>query len=295
MHHMFRGTGVALVTPFYTHGEVDYPSLEKLVNHVIEGGVNYVVALGTTAETPTLSTAEKNEVLEFIVTKVGGRVPVVCGMGGNNTQELLQQIKEMNLLRVDGILSVTPYYNKPSQEGLYQHFKAIAQATSKPIILYNVPGRTGINMLPATTLRLANEFEHIVAVKEASGIMSQCMDLVQGKPEHFAILSGDDDLVLPQIAIGMEGVISVAANCFTKDFTSMVNLALDGHFTEARQLHYKLLNGIRLLFAEGNPAGVKCVLGHMNLGGNYFRLPVVPVSAETDSKILQLVKNFQAV
>lgn len=294
MHHMFRGTGVALVTPFYSHGEVDYPSLENLVNHVIEGGVNYVVALGTTAETPTLSAAEKNEVLDFIVTKVGGRVPIVCGIGGNNTHEVVEQIASMNLLRVDGILSVTPYYNKPSQEGLYQHFKAIAQVTKVPLILYNVPGRTGVNMLPATTLRLANEFEHIIAVKEASGIMSQCMDLVQGKPSHFAVLSGDDDLVVPQIAIGMDGVISVAANCFTKDFTSMVNFALGGDFENARHLHYKLLNGIRLLFAEGNPAGVKSVLSHMNIGGNYFRLPVVPVSTETDNKILQLVKNFQA-
>ncbi|RYD58605.1 MAG: 4-hydroxy-tetrahydrodipicolinate synthase [Sphingobacteriales bacterium] len=293
MHHMFRGTGVALVTPFYSHGEVDYPSLEKLVNHVIEGGVNYVVALGTTAETPTLTTAEKNEVLEFIVMKVGGRVPIVCGIGGNNTHEVVEQIKAMNLLRVDGILSVTPYYNKPSQEGLYQHFKAIAQATDKAIILYNVPGRTGINMLPATTLRLANEFEHIVAVKEACGVMQQCMDLVAGKPVHFAVLSGDDDLVLPQIAIGMDGVISVAANCFTKDFTSMVNFALGGDYESARNLHYKLLNGIRLLFVEGNPAGVKSVLAHMNISGNYFRLPVVAATPETDHKIAQFVKNLE--
>lgn len=292
MHHMFRGTGVALATPFYSHGGIDYPSLEKLINHVIAGEVNYVVALGTTAETPTLSNAERNEVLTFVIDKVAGRVPIVCGFGGNNTAEVLEQIKEANLVRVDGILSVVPYYNKPSQEGMYQHFKAIAQVTNKPIILYNVPARSGVNMLPATTLRLANEFEHIVAVKEASGNMAQCMDLVQGKPAHFAVLSGDDDLVMPQIALGMEGVISVAANCFTKDFTSMVNFALDGDYENSRRLHYKLLNGIRLLFAEGNPAGLKCVLSHMNIGGNYFRLPVVPVSPETDHKIARFVKEL---
>lgn len=292
MHHMFRGTGVALVTPFYANGEVDYQSLEKLVDHVIDGGVNYLVALGTTAETPTLTADEKKEVLRFIIGRCNGRVPVVCGIGGNNTAEVLHQLQDYNLLDVAGILSVTPYYNKPSQEGLYQHFKAIAQATGKPIILYNVPGRTGVNMLPATTLRLAAEFSNIVAVKEASGIMSQCMDLVQGKPDHFAVLSGDDDLVVPQIAIGMDGVISVAANCFTSDFTSMVNLALDGHFAEARALHYKLLHGIRLLFAEGNPTGVKSVLGHMGICANALRLPAVVAGTELDNKIRTLVQNL---
>lgn len=292
MHHMFRGTGVALVTPFYANGEVDYLSLEKLVDHVIGGGVSYLVALGTTAETPTLTTDEKKEVLRFIIGRCNGRVPVVCGIGGNNTAEVLHQLHEYNLLDVAGILSVTPYYNKPSQEGLYQHFKAIAQATAKPIILYNVPGRTGVNMLPATTLRLAAEFSNIVAVKEASGIMSQCMDLVHGKPDHFAVLSGDDDLVVPQIAIGMDGVISVAANCFTSDFTSMVNLALDGHFAEARALHYKLLHGIRLLFAEGNPTGVKSVLGHMGICTNALRLPAVVAGTELDNKIRTLVQNL---
>lgn len=290
--NQFRGTGVALVTPFSTDGSVDYAALEKLVNHVITGGVNYLVALGTTSEAPTMSAAERKQVLAFIVEKCNKRVPVVCGIGGNNTAEVVAQLSEYDLTNVDGILSVVPYYNKPTQEGLYQHFKAIAQATTKPIILYNVPGRTVTNMLPATTLRLANEFKHIVAVKEASGNMGQCMELVQGKPAHFVVLSGDDDLVLPQIAIGMEGVISVAANCFTNDFTTLVNDALAGNYTNAQKLHYKLLEGIRLLFVEGNPAGVKCVLNNMSICNDTLRLPLVNVSNDTNQKIQYYLKNL---
>jgi 4-hydroxy-tetrahydrodipicolinate synthase len=289
--NQFRGTGVALVTPFNNDGSVDYASLEKLVDFVIAGGVNYLVALGTTSEAPTMNADEKKAVLAAIVSKCNKRVPVVCGIGGNNTAEVLAQLNEYDLSGVDGILSVVPYYNKPTQEGLYQHFKAIAQATKKAIILYNVPGRTVTNMLPATTLRLANEFKNIVAVKEASGNMSQCMDLVQGKPQHFAVLSGDDDLVLPQVAVGMDGVISVAANCFTKDFTTLVNDALAGNYTNAQKLHYKLLEGIRLLFVEGNPAGVKCVLNEMSICGETLRLPIVPVSAATKQKIQEYLKN----
>lgn len=290
--NQFRGTGVALVTPFNNDGSVDYPALERLVDHVIDNGVNYLVALGTTSEAPTMNAAEKKQVLATIVAKCNKRVPVVCGIGGNNTAEVVAQLAEYDLSNVDGILSVVPYYNKPTQEGLYQHFKAIANATTKPIILYNVPGRTVTNMLPATTLRLANEFKHIVAVKEASGNMSQCMDLVQGKPAHFAVLSGDDDLVLPQVALGMDGVISVAANCFTKDFTTLVNDALAGNYTNAQKLHYKLLEGIRLLFVEGNPAGVKCVLNEMGICNETPRLPIVPVSAGTKEKIQQWLKNI---
>ena len=289
--NQFRGTGVALVTPFNNDGSVDYASLEKLVDFVIAGGVNYLVALGTTSEAPTMNADEKKAVLAAIVSKCNKRVPVVCGIGGNNTAEVLAQLNEYDLSGVDGILSVVPYYNKPTQEGLYQHFKAIAQTTKKAIILYNVPGRTVTNMLPATTLRLAKEFKNIVAVKEASGNMSQCMDLVQGKPQHFAVLSGDDDLILPQVAVGMDGVISVAANCFTKDFTTLVNDALAGNYTNAQKLHYKLLEGIRLLFVEGNPAGVKCVLNEMSICGEMLRLPIVPVSAATKQKIQEYLKN----
>lgn len=291
MSNLFRGTGVALVTPFADDHSIDYNALEKLIKSVINGGVNYLVALGTTAETPTLTHEEKKELLAFIVEKCAGRVPVVCGIGGNNTAEVVQQLKEYDLTHVSGILSVAPYYNKPSQEGIYQHFKAIASATDKQIILYNVPGRTSSNIMPATAVRLANEFHNVVAIKEASGNFAQCMELIQEAPDHFIVLSGDDDLVLSQIAIGMEGVISVAANCFTKDFTYMVNAALVNKFDKARPIHYKLLNGMRLLFAEGNPAGVKCFLSEMGICSNNLRLPLVPVSGETEAKIKAYVNR----
>jgi 4-hydroxy-tetrahydrodipicolinate synthase len=295
MAHQFRGTGVALVTPFKNDRSVDFASLGKLIDNVIDGGVNYLVALGTTAETPTLTSEEKKEVLAFVIKHSAGRVPVVCGIGGNNTDEILHQLKEYDLSGVAAILSVAPYYNKPTQEGIYQHFKAIAQGTDKPIILYNVPGRTVTNILPATALRLAKEFKNIIAIKEASGNLSQCMDLVKGKPANFAVLSGDDDLVLPQIAIGMEGVISVAANCYTRDFTNMVNAGLEGNFNLAASLHYKLLDSIRLLFVEGNPAGVKCVLNQMGICENVLRLPLVPVSKETEQKIRDTSPRQEAV
>lgn len=291
MTNQFNGTGVALVTPFNNNDEVDYQSLERLIHNVIEGGVNYLVALGTTAETPTLTLEEKKQVLTFIVKTCNAQLPVVCGIGGNNTAEVLHQINEFDLSGVAGILSVVPYYNKPTQEGIYQHFKAIAAATDKSIILYNVPGRTVANMLPATALRLANEFQNIVAIKEASGNLLQCMELVKNKPSHFIILSGDDDLVLPQIAVGIEGVISVAANCFTKDFTYMVNAALVNKFDKARAIHYKLLEGIHLLFAEGNPAGVKCVLHEMGICEENLRLPLVPVSDAVKHNIKQYLKD----
>lgn len=283
--HQFAGTGVALVTPFNSDSSIDFASLEKLVNHVIEGGVNFLVALGSTGETPTLSREEQQHVLSFVVEKCNGRVPVVCGIAGNNTAEVVNNVKTYDLTGVAGILSASPHYNKPSQEGIYQHFKAIASATDKPIILYNVPGRTSSNMLPATVLRLANDFKNIVAIKEASGNIAQCMDLVKDKPAHFAILSGDDDLILPQAAIGMEGVISVAANSFPKDFTTMVNHALAGDFAAARKLHYKLIDGIRLLFAEGNPTGVKCTLDELGVCPAFVRLPLVPATDDLRKKI----------
>jgi 4-hydroxy-tetrahydrodipicolinate synthase len=288
----FRGTGVALVTPFHSDGSIDFASLSKLIDHVIHNGVDYLVALGTTAETPTLSKDEKKQVLAHVVQHNAGRVPVVCGMGGNNTAEVLHLIAEYDWTGVSGILSVSPYYNKPTQEGIYQHFKAIAQACPLPIILYNVPGRTSGNILPATAVRLANEFNHIVAIKEASGNMKQCMEYVQTAPAHFAILSGDDDLIVPQAAIGFSGVISVAANCFTKDFTTMVKAALEGDFATAKERHYKLLKGIDLLFVEGNPAGVKCVLQEMNICGDSLRLPLVKVSEATKQAIQAFVQSL---
>jgi 4-hydroxy-tetrahydrodipicolinate synthase len=292
MNNLFRGTGVALVTPFHSDGSIDFASLSKLIDHVINNGVNYLVALGTTAETPTLSNEEKKAILAHVIKHNAGRVPIVCGMGGNNTAEILSLIAEYDWTGVSGILSVSPYYNKPTQEGIYQHFKAIAQACKLPIILYNVPGRTSGNIMPATAVSLANEFSHIVAIKEASGNMKQCMEYVQSAPAHFAILSGDDDLIVPQAAIGFSGVISVAANCFTKDFSTMVSAALNGDFASAKILHYKLLKGIDLLFAEGNPAGVKCVLKEMNICGDTLRLPLVNVSANTKQAIQEYLNAY---
>ncbi len=288
----FSGTGVALVTPFQADGNIDFSSLEKLINHTIDNGVDFLVALGTTAETPTLSEMEKMSVLEYVVQINNGRVPLVCGLGGNNTAAVLQDLNEFPLEKVDGILSVVPYYNKPNAEGIYQHFKAIAEDTDKDIILYNVPGRTGCNMNVDTVVRLATDFKNIVAIKEAAGNMSQSMQLVKRLPSTFSILSGDDDLVMPQIAAGFSGVISVAANCWTKDFCGMVNAALKNDFETARTLHYKLLDGIGLLFTEGNPAGVKYVLSEMGICQNTFRLPVVGVSEQTQKNIQQFMKNL---
>lgn len=282
MNISLRGTGVALVTPFRQDLSIDFDALGKLIDHVIHNGVNYLVALGTTGETPTLSTAEKKEILRFVVQHNAGRVPVICGMGGNHTAEILENLKEYDLSGVSALLSVSPYYNKPTQEGIYQHYKAIAAATELPIILYNVPGRTGGNILPATALRLATECSNIIAIKEASGNMVQFMEYVSLMPQGFQLLSGDDNLVLPQLAIGFHGVISVAANSYPKIFTEMVNAALDGDFSTARSKHYQLLKGMDLLFAEGNPAGVKCALKELNICGDTLRLPLVNVSKATE-------------
>lgn len=288
----YRGTGVALVTPFTNEGKIDFSSLEKLVNHVITNGVNYLVALGTTAETPTLSAEEKLEVLNAVIEYNNQRVPLVCGIGGNNTNEILELFEKYPTDKIDAILSVSPYYNKPSQQGIIAHYELLNKHTPKPIILYNVPGRTGSNMNVSTTIKLANDCENIIAIKEASGNMVQCMELVQYAPEGFAILSGDDNLAMAQIACGFEGVISVAANCFTKDFCEMINSSLQNGYTQARSLHYKMLKGIDLLFAEGNPAGVKCVLSEMGIIQNELRLPVVPVSKTTKEAIQQFLKSY---
>ena len=291
-YQQLKGTGVALATPFQKNGSVDYSALEQLVNNVIRGGVDFIVALGTTAETPTLTAAEKQAVLTAIVKYGDGKVPVVCGIGGNNTGEVIHQLKTMDLHGVDAILSVAPYYNKPSQEGIYLHFKSVAAATSKPIFLYNVPGRTGCNLLPATVLRLAAECSNIVGIKEANGNIVQNMELIQNKPDNFTVLSGDDNLVLAQMAIGMEGVISVAANCFTKEITEMVNLAIVNKFDKARKLHYKLLSGIDMLFVDGSPSGVKYVLSKQGIFNNILRLPLVPVGDATAKKLDAFMKTL---
>lgn len=286
---IFRGTGVALVTPFTKNGYIDFKGLAKLIDFVINGGVDYLVALGTTAETPTLTNDEKKEVLISVLNHAAGHVPVVCGMGGNNTREVLACMETFPLEGVAGILSVAPYYNKPSQEGIYQHFKAIADAIKLPVILYNVPGRTVTNILPQTVVRIALDCPNVIAIKEASGNFVQCMELIALKPEGFVVLSGDDNLVVPQISIGMEGVISVAANCFPREFTAMVNAALRDDFSTAREAHYKLLPGIDLLFAEGNPTGVKSVLSAMGLTRDGLRLPLVAASEGLSEKIAALV------
>ena len=295
MAKRLKGTGVALITPFQKDGSVDYAALENLVNSVIKGGVDFLVALGTTGETPTLSGEEKQEILSSVVRFADSRVPVVCGMGGNNTQELVNQLDSFDLKGVDTILSVTPYYNRPSQEGLYQHYKAVAEATNKDIILYNVPGRTGGNILPATVLRLAKDFKNIVGIKEASGNIVQCMELIRIMPESFIVMSGDDNLVLAHMAIGMQGIISVAANCCPNDFTELVNLTMINKLDKARKLHYKLLPGIDLLFADGNPSGVKYVLSQVNMCQNIVRLPLVPVSEDTGNKLTAFMKSINYI
>lgn len=286
-----KGTGVAIVTPFKSNFDVDHDALGKLIEFIIEGGVEYIVSLGTTGETPTLSKEEKLDVLQYTYQQVNGRVPVVVGIGGNNTRELINDLEKFPLDKATAVLSASPYYNKPSQEGLYQHYKALAEASPKPLILYNVPGRTGRNLNASTTLRLA-DLNNIAGIKEASGDLSQCMQILKDKPEEFLVVSGDDNLVLPQMACGMNGVISVAANCFPKQFSEMVRLCLAGDYAAARNLHYKMLEGYDLLFAENNPAGVKAFLAELGVIQNYLRLPVTPLSEDLHQKVKQYLKNF---
>jgi 4-hydroxy-tetrahydrodipicolinate synthase len=287
-----RGTGVALITPFTNTMEVDYAALEKLLDFVISNGANYVVTLGTTGETPTLSSKEKFQIIEFTYSKVNNRVPVVVGIGGNNTSEVIENLKSYPLEKAAAVLSASPYYNKPSQEGIYQHYKALAEASPKPIILYNVPGRTGSNISAATTLKLAKEVKNIGGIKEASGNMIQCMHILKDAPKDFLVISGDDHLTLPLIACGMDGVISVAANCFPKEFCDMVKQALAGNFDKAKALHYKCLEGNDLLFAENNPAGAKSFLSKLGIIDNYLRLPLVPLSKDLDNKVEAFLAGF---
>jgi 4-hydroxy-tetrahydrodipicolinate synthase len=283
-----RGTGVALVTPFKEDKSVDQDALKNLIDFVIEGGVNYLVTLGTTGETPTLSREEKIDIIHLTYQTVSDRVPVVVGIGGNNTQSIMKDIETFPLEKAVAVLSASPYYNKPSQEGIYQHYKAIAGVKSIPLILYNVPGRTGSNISAATTVRLANDVENINGIKEASGNMSQCMEILRDKPQDFLVVSGDDNLAMAQIACGMDGVISVAANCFPKDFSAMVNAALESDFKTARAFNDRLLRGYDLLFAENNPAGVKAFLAELEIIQNQLRLPLVPLS----EGIMKQVKEY---
>jgi 4-hydroxy-tetrahydrodipicolinate synthase len=284
LREKLRGTGVALVTPFQSNTGIDYTALEKVIDFVIDGGVEYVVTLGTTGETPTLSKEEKKQIALFTYEKVAGRVPVVVGIGGNNTAELLQELASFPLDKAAAVLSASPYYSKPSQEGLFLHYKALAEASPKPLVLYNVPGRTGRNLSAATTIRLAREVKNVAGIKEASGDMAQCMEILRDKPDDFLVVSGDDALAFPQIACGMEGVISVAANGFPRRFSDMVRLALKGDLRGAKALNDRLIAGYEVMFAENNPAGIKGAMAEQGLIGNYVRLPVVPLSAGLQAK-----------
>lgn len=284
----FQGTGVAIVTPFTNKGEVDFPALTKLVEHLIKGKVEYIVVLGTTGETATLSKEEKKQVIAHIIKTNKKRVPLVLGVGGNNTAELVAQLKKDDLSAFDAILSVSPYYNKPSQEGIYQHYKAIAKASPLPIILYNVPGRTASNITAETTLRLANEFKNIIAIKEASGNIEQCMKIIKHRPDNFLIISGDDNLTLPLIACGADGVISVVANAYPKDFSDMVRAALKHDLKTAQKLHYKLMEITEQLFADGNPGGVKVVLAQKKITQSTVRLPLVEPNDTVKAKLKKI-------
>ncbi len=291
-HQKFIGTGVAIITPFREDGSIDFKSLEKLLEHILAKGVEFVVALGTTGENVTLSKDEKKAVVNYVIDVVNKRVPVVVGLGGNNTQEIVSAINSTEFDGIDAILSVAPYYNKPAQTGLFLHFKTIAEASPVPVIIYNVPSRTGSNISADTTLKLAKEVKNIIAVKEASGDMNQIMHIVKGKPKNFLVLSGDDAITLPMIALGGSGVISVVANAYPKEFSDMVRYALKSEMTLATELHYKLIEMIWMLFAEGSPSGVKAVLDILGISKNYVRLPLVPVSEELYKKIAAIAKKL---
>lgn len=291
-HINLLGMGVALITPFNHNKEIDYPALERVIDHVIKNGADFLVVLGTTGETPALSPDEKKSLMSFVRDKVDGRLPLVAGIGGNNTAEIVRRVSEDDLSGFAAILSVVPYYNKPSQEGIYCHFKAIAEASPLPVILYNVPGRTGVNMTADTTLRLAREVPNIIAIKEASGQIHQIERLLREKPDGFRVLSGDDGMTYPLMTLGAEGVISVLGNAYPKEFAEMVHLCLEGNYIEAVDYHYKFREIIRLLFADGNPAGVKCVMHDMGLIENELRLPLIPVSDAIADEILSWVKKL---
>jgi 4-hydroxy-tetrahydrodipicolinate synthase len=295
MDQRFHGLGVALITPFRSNGQIDYAALEKLIEHQITGGVDYVVSMGTTGESVTLSSTEKKELLAQTITFVRNRVPVVVGIGGNNTAEVLQAMDELDMDGVDAILSVSPYYNKPTQEGIYQHYKAIAQVALRPIILYNVPGRTGSNMAADTTLRLAKDFKNIIAIKEASANLDQMGRILKHKPKDFMLISGDDALTLPIIAMGGVGVISVVGNALPREFSTLVHAALKGDLATARREHLRLIEVIDLLFAEGNPGGIKETLKVLGICGNTLRLPLVNVSEATAKKLYQALADAEVV
>ncbi|PKP54057.1 MAG: 4-hydroxy-tetrahydrodipicolinate synthase [Bacteroidetes bacterium HGW-Bacteroidetes-1] len=292
MKYPFIGTGVALVTPFKNDLSVDTKSLHSIVDYVINQGVNFLVALGTTSEAPTLNQNEKDLVLDTILEAADNRVPIVLGVGGNNTYEVVRQLETKSMEGISGILSVVPYYNKPNQQGLFEHFDTIAKASPRPIILYNVPGRSGANLKASTTIHLAEEHKNIIGIKEASGDFLQIMDILKDKPSHFEVISGDDALTLPLMALGAVGVISVTANALTQQFSDMVRLLNENNTVEARKIHFSMLKMYELLFSEGNPAGIKALMSLMGLCKEFHRLPLVPVTKSTKERIEVESKYF---
>ena len=289
----FMGLGVALVTPFTTDGQIDWNKLAELIEFQISNGTDYLCILGTTAETPTLTDDEKLQVVKTAIKQINGRIPIMVGSSSNNTATVLSQIKQFEIEGVDGILTAVPYYNKPSQEGIYQHFKAIAESCTKPIILYNVPGRTGVNMTAATTLRIANEFKHVIAVKEASGNLEQFKEIVAGSPEHFKVISGDDGLAFDAMQSGVIGVISVIGNVIPKTFSSMIHYLQNGETEKAATIHEQLKPLYSLLFTEGNPPGVKDLMASRGIINNVLRLPLVPVSEQTHNQTAKAFENIE--
>jgi 4-hydroxy-tetrahydrodipicolinate synthase len=295
LRDQFRGTGIAIVTPFNEDNSIDWDSFSKLINFWIENKVEYLVVLGTTGESGTIHGAEKQEVFSFVAKEVAGRLPIVAGIGGNDTAEVIDGFESFNLDGYSAILSVSPYYNKPNQEGLFKHYKALNAATPLPIIMYNVPGRTGMNVSADTTLRIARECKNIFATKEASGNFDQINQIIKYKPAEFMVISGDDPITLPMIACGAEGLISVVANAYPKEYSDMVRLCMEGKYAEALPLHLKYIDIIASMFAEGSPSGVKAYLSEMGLCKNTFRLPVWPVSEKHQEKIKELMKEVTAV
>lgn len=287
-----QGMGVALITPFRHDKTIDFPALERLVEHQIASGIDFLVVLGTTAEAATLTKEERHQVQEFVKQKAAGRVPLILGCGGNNTAVLVDDLRHGDFSGYSAILSVVPYYNKPSQEGIYQHYSAVAQASPLPVLLYNVPGRTGVNMAAATTLRLAAEYPNIIGVKEASGNFVQMDEIIKHKDDGFMVISGDDGITFPLITLGAVGVISVIGNAFPKEFSRMVRLALDGDYAGARAIHHKFADLFKLMVVDGNPAGVKCLLNAMGYVENELRLPLVPTSAATRDKIHSVLSQL---
>ncbi len=293
MERKFKGVGVALVTPFTKNNTVDYNGLDQLVNHVISGGVDYLVVLGTTGESVTLTKEEKKKVVAQVINSNARRLPIVIGIGGNNTQELIETIKETDFTGIDAILSASPMYSKPTQEGIYQHYKSLAKVAPKPIILYNVPGRTASNVAPETTIRLANDFSNIIGIKEASGSLEQAMEIYQGMPQGFYLISGDDALAVPFAAIGGEGVISVVANALPGTFSSAIHLTLNNDAKAAQKEHYKVFDIINMLFKEGNPGGVKAALQILGICGADVRLPLWPVSDGLYNSLSKALQPFK--